>query len=764
MAKKRPPVADDDTPEQSATKKERADLEKLHAEAIREYKLDIEADSENRKGYEADMLFTLKPGEQWIKQDKDDRGKDRPMYEFNELRIKCKSTINHIRANRPQAKFSGTEDGDKELAEIKQGIFLNIWNNSDGDSVTDYAAIHQVVGGYGAIRVDTEYDEMSVSEQNIKINSVINPLCVLADRNARDEMKRSAKRWYVFSKMPNAEFDAKYPKADRVSFEMDEELEGGLDDEDHTWVAEYWVKKPVTRHLCLLSNGKTIDKNATDKEGNPLNAELPEGVTVVKERKARGHKICQYIISGSAVLEGPNEWAGSHFPFVPVYGEYMVVAGKIVWYGLPRFSKDAQRAHNWAMTSLYERTASASNAQWMATAKQALGHTDKWAEAHKKNFPFMLYNTDPEAPGPPQRIGGADVPVAFIQAAQMSAAALNNTTGITLANEGRVSNETSGRAIRARQDEGMVATYNFGDNMAKAHKRIAEIVIDLMPKIIDTPRSLRILGKDGSEKYIRVNEPDATGKILNDLSQGKIDLVVTTGPSFATQRQEAAEFYTTFSQANPVVAAVAADLIVKAQDYPMSDAIAERLRMGLPPAIQQALNQDKPLPPEAQAALQQAELAMQQVQEQGQLVQQAMGEAQTEKAGADKAKADVQIAIANLKVEEAQLQVQVANFKTLVAQTESKMASANQAKDGEVEKATLSAQLDTALGQITQQAAQLFQQYASQLAQMHGQALSTAQPQVVVANKPMRRVVRAKKVGGEWLAEVSEADAEPAAA
>jgi hypothetical protein len=761
MAKRKPPaVADDDTPEA----KERASLKALHAEAIREYKLDIEADSENRKGYEADMLFTLKPGEQWLKQDKDDRGKERPMYEFNELRIKCKSTINHIRANRPQAKFSGTEDGDKELAEIKQGIFLNIWNNSDGDSVTDYAAIHQVVGGYGAIRIDTEYDEMSVSEQNIKVNSVINPLCVLADRNARDEMKRKAKRWYVFSKMPNAEFDAKYPKADRVSFEMDQELESDLNDDDHTWVAEYWVKKPVTRHLCLLSNGKTIDKNAVDRDGKPLNAELPPDVTVVDERKARGHKICQYLISGNAVLEGPNEWAGQHFPFVPVYGEYMVVDGKIVWYGLPRFSKDAQRAHNWAMTSLYERIASSTNAQWMATAKQALGHTAQWAEAHKKNFPFMLYNTDPDAPGPPQRIGGADMPVAQVQAAQMSAAALNNTTGITLANEGRVSNETSGRAIRARQDEGMVATYNFGDNMAKAHKRIAEIVLDLIPKIYDTQRNLRILGKDGSEKYIRVNQPDATGKIMNDLSQGKCDIVVTTGPSFATQRQEAAEFYTTFSQANPVVAAVAADLIVKAQDYPMSDAIAERLRMGLPPAIQQAINQDKPLPPEAQAALQQAELAMQQVQEMGQQVQQASQEAQTEKAGADKAKADVQIAIANLRTEEAKLAKDVADFKTFVVEQELKLAQAGNTKDGEVEKATLSAQLDSALADITQQGAQLFQKYASELAQMHGQALSTAQPQVVVANQPMRKRVRAKKVAGEWLAEVEEVGAEPAAA
>lgn len=726
--------------------KEKEDQRKLLLEAIDHYKKDLQADQTNRDGYIEDMKFTLKPGEQWDLTTKNDRGKDRPMYEFNELRIKCKNTINHIRANRPQAKIRGSEEGDKELAEIRQGLFLNIWNNSDGDSQTDYSATHQVVGGYGALRVETEYADDSVSEQDISISAFINPLCLLADRAARDEMKRDARHWFVFSKIPNEEFEAKYPEADRSSFDMEDELEQDLDDEDSTWIAEYWKKVPITKHLCLLSNGKTIDKD------DPNNAQLPEGVTVLKERQVKTHKIVQYIISSSAILEGPNAWAGKEFPFVPVYGEYMVVDGKIVWYGLPRFSKDAQRAHNWAMTSVIETIASAPQAKFWATAVQAKGHTKEWAEAAKKNFPFMLYDTDPEAQGPPQRMGGADVPVALIQASQMSAAALNNTTGITLSNEGRTSNETSGRAIRARQDEGMIATYNFGDNMAKAHKRIAEIVLDLLPKIYDTQRSIRILGHDGAEKYVRLNEPGPDGKILNDMSQGKFDIVVTTGPSYATQRQEAAEFYTQFSQANPQVGLAAADLIVKAQDYPMSDAIAERLKLMLPPQIQQAMSQQGQQSPEVQAAMMQAQQAMQMVEQQGQLVQQASMEAQTDKAAADKAKAEVQVQQANLKVLEAQLQTDVAKFQTMVAQTEAKLAVNSAGKDQEVERANLSGELQQALGAIQQQAAELYQKAMEVVVQ----AMQSNQPQVVVANQPKQKVARIRRVNGELIGTVDE--------
>jgi hypothetical protein len=727
--------------------KEQESSKKLLMEARRNYKLDMEADKKNRDGYLEDMRFTLKPGEQWLAADKTDRGSDRPMYEFNELRIKCKNAINQIRTNRPQAKIRGFEDNDKELAEIRQGLFLNIWNDSDGDSVTDYAALHQVVGGMGAARVDTEYADDSVSEQNIKIRSVINPMTLLADRNSREELKRDAKHWFVLSRMPNEDFDATYPDKDRVSFEIEDDLEEELNDEDTTWVAEYWKKVPVTRHLCLLSNGKTIDKN------DPNNGPMHEGVKVIKDRKVKSHKIVQYIISGDSILEGPNDWAGKEFPFVPVYGEYMVVDGKVTWYGLPRFGKDAQRAHNWAMTSVIEAIAAAPQAKWWATAKQAEGHTTAWAEANKKNFPFMLYNVDPESPGPPGQMGGADVPIALIQASQMSATALNNTVGVYEANEGRQSNETSGRAIRARQESGQLATYNFGDNIAKFHRRIAEIVLDLQPKIYDTERNLRILGKDGSEKYIRINQPDpVTGQVQNDMSQGHFDIVVTTGPSYATQRQEAAEFYTQFSASNPALAAVAGDLIVKAQDYPYSDAIAERLRMALPPQILQQLASEGQQSPEVAAAMAQVQAMEQQITQQGQLVQQAAQEAQEEQNAAGKAKADVAVASANIKVQEAQLAQKVAEFKELVATENAKLGATTEQQAATNDRESLGAEVQKALATLQQQAAD-FQQQALQTI-MQAQAVS--QPQVVVMNPPKQKTIVLQRQNGQTVGQVTE--------
>lgn len=349
-------------------------------------------------------------------------------------------------------------------------------------------------------------------------------------------------------------------------------------------------------------------------------------------------------------------------------------------------------------------------------------------------------------------MGGADVPVALMQAAQMSAIALNNTVGIYEANEGKQSNETSGRAIRARQESGQLATYNFGDNMAKAHRRIAEIVLDLQPKIYDTQRNLRILGKDGSEKYIRVNEVQPDGSVLNDLSQGKFDIVVTTGPSYATQRQEAAEFYTEFSGRNPIVGAAAADLIIKAQDYPMSDAIAERVQMMLPPQVQAQIGKDKPLPPEVAAAMQQAEQAMMAVQQQGQLVQQAAQEAQDEKNAAEKAKADVAVAAANVKVQEAVLAQKVAEFKELVATENAKAGATSEQQATAIDRQALGAEIQTALAALQAQAAEFQQQALATIIQ----AQAVSQPQVIVMNPPKQKQVELQRVNGKTIGTVTE--------
>lgn len=741
MAKKHPSVEAESDPKRDKAK---AILEELREN----FRLDIEADRHNRDSFVEALKFCFVPGEQWEPSVKKARGPKRITREFNETRVKVKSVINHIRANRPTAKIRPVEEGDVQTAEAMNGLWLNIWNTSDADNVTDFVAETQVAGGMGAWMVRTEYADDGVFEQNICIKPIRNPLCLVPDRAAKEQDKSDARHWTYHTKLSKAEFESKYKNAEKVSFEAEDfgDDTDPNDDDESVWVAEYWRKEPVTRQMCLLSTGQTVDKQTL--------GQLPEGVTIVKERAVKSHKIVQYVCSATEILDGPNEWAGREFPFVIVYGEYVIVDGKTYWSGVTQTMMDSQRSHNETLSGVYETIALAPQAKYWTTVDQAKGLMGQWNQATEENLIAMLYNADPKAPGPPVRVGGADVPAALMQASQMSRDSMKSVSGIFDASLGEVSNETSGKAIRARQDQGLVVTYNYGDNMAKAIGRTCKIVIDLIPKVIDTPRSLRILGKDGAEKYIKVNHFDPiTGEVVNDLSRGKYDFVVTQGPNFATQRQEAAETLTALSQTDPTLMQVAGDLIIKQFDYPMADEIAERKRMMLPPQILQAISGDQQQDPALMAAMAQVQQLQQQVQEQAAMVEQAAQEAQTEKAGADKAKADVQLALANLKTQEAELGRQVAEFQKLVAETQAKMAAEQATTEGDNDRESLTAEVNNALAGIQSQVGQMMTDYAQQMAAL---MQSMQQPQVVVANQPKRKVARTARVNGEYVTTIEE--------
>jgi hypothetical protein len=707
----------------------KADAKKKLAQIRDRYKKAVEADQDNRRKAVEDMKFTHVPGEQWDQTTRTERG-ERPCYEFNKLRITIKRIVNDMRANRPQGKVRGVEESDKPTAEIYEGLIRNIWTVSDGDTVIDQAAEYQVGAGMGAWRVSVDYADDTVFEQDIRIEAIENPLCLYCDPSAKDPMKRDAMYWFLTSRMSQEAFKAAYPKAEVSSFEAETEFDDeDWFDEETVRIVEYWYKEPVTKTLYLLADGRTVDE--LGPQDQPL-----------KERQVQTHVIKMCIASGSAILE-EADWAGNQFPFVLVYGENLVIDGRHHWFGVPRFARDAQRAYNYSRTLAVETVALAPQAKWWATAVQAEGHVDKWGEAHKKNYPFLLFNADQQNPGAPQRMQGADVPVALINEMQIASEDIKAVTGIFDASLGKTGNETSGVAIQARQQQGEIAVFNYMDNLAKGIRRTWEICVDLIPKIYDTTRQVRILGFDGAEKFAEINGIDPmTGEVKNDLSRGKYDVSVTVGPSFSTQRQESAEVYMAMAQANPQIFGVAGDLIFKALDLPYSDRIAERIKTMLPPQIQQ-MESGGNVPPEVAQGMAQVDQAMQQVQMMAQQMEQ-------DSAGIEQGKAELQKMVSDLEIKKAQFQAdvakQLAQLQLRDADFTVKQAQSGADETGkkvEQDREKLGQQVAEAITAITDQSNQMLAQILQVMAEMQARQ----QPQVVVADPPKTKRVT-MKIGG----------------
>jgi hypothetical protein len=771
MASKRKPKAS------KGEAQERPDPKRDLLQRIRDrYHVMVEADQENRRNGLADQRFVTVPGEQWDANMKKERG-ERPCYEFNKLRINGKRVINEIRANRPQGKVRAVEGGDKKTAELYEGLCRNIANMSDLDTITDNAAEYQVNVGMACWRVVRKYAADDVFDQDILIEGIKNPLCLWADPGCKDPLKRDAEDWILEDRISKEAYEAKYKGKAIADFAA----EGGFDDQDQ-WtdqytvrVVEYWYKEPYTKEIWLVEwtqddgTKRTLAVDMTTDEADGVKADIASGIAQhLRTRVSECQRIKMCVASGDAILEEADE-IGTQFPFVMVFGEYVVVEGKVQWHGLHRFSKDAQKSYNLNRTAGDEAVFAAAQAKWWATAAQAEGLTGQWSEAHKKNFPFMLYKPDPLSPGPPQRMMPPDVPIAFTHQAINAAQDVRDTSGLHEASFGEEGNEKSGVALARKQNQAQIVTYNFPDNMGKGVKRTWEILIDWIPHVYDAERELRVLGADGAEDYVKVNQvvqDPKTGNAIrvNDVTTGKYDVTITTGPSFSTMRQEAAEILPQIFPPDSPLFPFIADLMAKSMDYPFAEEMAKRLQLALPPQVQQMIAEGKDIPPEVQQAQAQVQQAMQMVQQQTQLVQQAAQEVQQDQAKSEKAKAEVEKALANLKTAEAQLEAKVAKIETQFIQREAQLGLKGAQLDGQQQQLQNQAQqteqgvgelseAKKAIAEIDAAVAQFMQAFAEAMQTIKAESGNTMQQmQSVLAeikSKPKIKSVRMERVNGQ---------------
>jgi hypothetical protein len=525
-----------------------------------------------------DMEFAFLPDSQWDDWMTKTR-EGRPMYTVNKVRQSMKQITNDQRQNRPQAKVRAEEDGDVELAEVRQGLIRNIDSKLDAQRAVDTAFQFAVGGGFGVWRLTTSYQDDGGFDQVIQREEIANPYSVVWDPSSRKKDRRDARYAFVDAQWARSAFKARYPEARMVSVGQATDTNKGWWDEHEVTVSEYWYKKVETVEIVLMSDGSVYD---VDDKFKQVSDDLAlQGIREQRRRFHEREKVWHCIVSGAEILEGPNEWAGRFIPLVPVWGELLTLKDKERFFGAVRFAKDAQRMYNYERSTFIEVLADQPYSPFMADASSIEGYEGQYQSMRTKRPPVLLYNAQPNAPngGKPSREAPPAFPAALANAAQISSDDIKAATGIYDASLGNRSNETSGKAIIARQREGDVANFDYIDNLAYALKYDFEVVNDLITSVYDTERQVRIIGEDGAEKVVRVNKrilDEQTGQpvTLNDMSQGRFDIAVTVGPSYTTQRMETAEAMQGLVQIPGPAGMIAQYAMFKALDAPgMEEAV-----------------------------------------------------------------------------------------------------------------------------------------------------------------------------------------------
>lgn len=604
------------------------------------YRDAADAWDENREASEDDFLML--DGQQWDAEALSAR-EGRPCLVINKLEGVLKQITGDQRQNRPSIKIQPVDnEADPDVAEIFTGLIRNIEQQSDAESAYDTSFEQCAGGGFGFFRINTEYAQEDIFDQDIVIERIIDPNSVTFDPYAKKQDKSDARFVFVEETLLKEEFEERFPGKEPADWDS-----AYLDDKakwytgDTVRIAEYWHKEEYEKTLYQLESGEVVDAEDVksvineDEQGNRflIDAQTEQPIRISKERTATCDRVKMSLMAGHAVLE-ESDWAGKYIPIIGVWGSERWVGGKMVYKSAIRDSKDAQKIYNWMRSTSIETVAQAPRQPFMATAEQVDGYENEWAGMHTAPKPYLLYN-ETNSP-PPQRLSGSVPDIGAQNESMIAADDIQATTGLFNASLGQKSNETSGRAILMRQREGDVATFVFVDNLTRALRYTGRILIDLIPKIYDTERVVRVLGIDGSEEFEEVNKavlrPGGGFEVINDLARGKYDVVVNVGPSYSTQRVEAADAMMTFAQGNPQLGQMYMDLIAKNLDWPGAEEIGERaekfIQMQYPGMIEK--KQDD-LSPEEQQAMQQ----QQQEQQKQQQIQEAMQKMQFESASLD---------------------------------------------------------------------------------------------------------------------------------
>ena len=612
--------------------------------------------------------------------------------------------------NKPGIVCHPIGDGaNRQTAEILNGLIRNIEYTSNAEVAYDTALDSAVTGGFGYFRIATQYAHDDSFEQDLCIERINNPLSVYGDHRSTAADSADWNVAFITEMYDDSTFEAKFGKqAEKADFEADSRDKGrDWFTQDSTRVAEYWTRDEVADELLKLSDGMVLRKAEFEKIADIARA---MGVTVVGTRPTRSMRVTQRIITGAEVLE-KNPWAGKYIPIVPVYGDEVVVEGERHWISLIRFSKDAQKMLNYWRTASTELVALAPKAPWLGPRGAFNSNADKWNTANTVNHAYLEY----DGPVAPQRQAFAGPPAGALQEAANAQDDMKSVMGMFDASLGARSNETSGRAIMARQREGDTSTFNFVDNLSRAIRHAGRILVDMIPHVYNTERIIRIIHEDGDNDAIPVNQPVQPGQLpqrltpqqqdnqkdqaehaegmmrIFDLTTGKYDVTCSAGPSFNTKREAAAEQQMQFLQAVPNAGPLIGDIIAKNMDWPGSDDIADRLKAMLPPQLQGANPQLQAMQAQMQQMDGQAREAVGQLNGQLQQLQQQLQQAATKdqaaaldkqidakkleidafKAQTDRMKAEADVADkqAHVKLEMAQAQESAQQLQAQAQQT-----------------------------------------------------------------------------------------------
>ena len=553
-----------------------------------------EDEKELRAKFSADLKFASPDGDdQWDPQVKLAREQaGRPAMSFPRCHTFVQQVSNEARQNKPQIKFSPRLDGDKDTADIYEGLARYIQYTSDAQIAYETAIEYSAGASFGYYRFLTEYAEDDGDDVDLKVVPVLDPLAIYGILVPAC-FNRKPMFAFVVEDIPKDEYKRLYGDSVMAGLSWSEaEKQGqGWVGSDSVRIAEYWY----------VEDGKPVE-----------GVEGEAGKKSTKRKRVSKSKVKFCKTNGMEILSDSKvDWAGSTIPIIPVLGKQMIIEGKPRLFSVVRPQKSAQQLINYSKSRIAETLSTSPISPFMVVEGQIAGHEAEWQTLNTSLRPYLTYKAvDVNGqPAPPPQRQTFEPPIQALSSFVMQEIDdMKATTGIFDASLGNSANEVSGQAIMRRKQQTDLTTMHFMDNLTRSFKKGGQVIAELIPLLYDADREIEILGDDEGTKIVRINaqhNDEATGKPQHfDMTKGKYVPIVTAGKAFDSKRMESFDTMQQLVQSAPTMLPMFGDILFKNSDMAGADLLSERFKKMLPPNLQDHEGQEQ-VPPQAQAKMQQ---------------------------------------------------------------------------------------------------------------------------------------------------------------
>lgn len=489
---------------------------------------------------DTDMRFIA--GDPWDPEERQKRYKKRLCLGMDQLGQYVNQLVNEVKANPRAIKVLPSGDGaDDKMAERRAELIRGIEYRSNAQLAYTWGFQNAVQRSYGSWRVTTKYVSDSNFDQELVIQRILNPNTVLLDPYAQERDFSDMERAFVITTMSKERFQKEFPNADVKSFSS-EVAPGWLSDES-VQVAEYWRVEKKSKTLYLLPDGQVTEF-------------LPPGIKPVKKRDSTTNKIKQHLTNGVEILDTIN-WPGEYIPIIPCFGRELWIADggstKRVFMSLIRLGRDGQMLYSFMRTNEAEEAKMAPKAPFVGIEGQFEGHETEWTDVFDQPKAYLEVKGKTDATGdqilgPPTRPQFQPNFQAYSFAAEDSRRDIQAAMGITsLPTATQRQNEKSGIALQRIEAQMSKGSYDFLDSYEIALQHTGRILNALIPTYYDKPRDVGIQKTDGAYGTLRINDqgytnPNTKRTEFFDMTKGKYNVTISTGPSFDSQREEATQF------------------------------------------------------------------------------------------------------------------------------------------------------------------------------------------------------------------------------